>query len=152
WVERLQGFRFAGERLQRLCLTRVSGKLEQIAEPPNGRVLVNLGELGQLARVGFAAQVLRNLRHAVDACRAMEVARAVQKSKLDARHLCEAGLAFHLREPFLPVGLLEGVGSLIDELETMAPDLEASQLLRNDDLEYHGRLMRRAVERGCAKQ
>ena len=82
----------------------------------------------------------------------MEVAHAVEQRQLDAGNLCEAGIALHLTDQLGLVDLSKCLGHLIDELQAVTTQLEVTQLPRDDDLEDHAGLMRRAVECRRAQQ
>ena len=93
-----------------------------------------------------------------DLCRAVEtgslseVANDVEQEELDARHLGEACVGLQLTEPRRLVDRNESVRRLIDELDPLTIDRDGPKLLRDDDLEDLGGLMRGSVKRSGAER
>ena len=93
-----------------------------------------------------------DLRDAIDAGRRVEIAHAIEQRQFDAGHLCEAGIALHLTDQLGLVELRKCLRPLIQELQTVTTLVYVAQLPRDDDLEDHAGLMRRAVECRGAQQ
>ena len=126
--------------------------LEQIAEAPRGGVLVEGGGAGELPGIGVRAEVMDDLRRAVETGGLMEVANDVEQDELDARHLGKSCVGLQLAEPRSLVDRGESLRRLIDELDPLSIDRDGPKLLRNDHLEDLRGLMRGAVKRGGAEQ
>ena len=138
--------------MQRPCLLDVARLFEQVAQAAHRGAFVVRGGPGQLARIGACAEVLGDLRHAVEATGPMHVAHAVEQRQLDAGHDGEAGRRLDRLDERRFVAGGKGLGLLVDELQAMRAERQIAQLARRHDLEDHGRLMRRAVMRCRAQQ
>ncbi len=124
----------------------------EVAQPPDSQVLIERCDLSQLPGIDSRRDVFYHLSDAGNAGGLMEVPNAIPEIISTPATLAYPSEVRDLVEPCRLVHFLESAGSLIDELETMPPDLERTELARNDDLEDHCRLMGGAVERGSTQQ
>src|SRR5438445_5614510 len=93
--------------------------VQAVAETLSGRVLVSGCHLYEDARNGLAAEVMDDLRRAVQAGCLMEVPHGIQEDELDARDLYESSLGLQLTQPCGLIGFGEHIGSLVDELDAL---------------------------------
>src|SRR5690606_30313555 len=116
--------RLLDERSQCLALRQVSRTLQKVAEATHRGVFIVGCDRRQHVRSGLPAEILGDLREAVDARGLMEVARTVEQRQLEARDFGKARLTLERAEPVGPVDLTECSGTLIDELQLLPADRE----------------------------
>ncbi len=126
--------------------------IQEIAEPPDGRVLVRICCFGEDSRIGLFTQVVDGLRRPVDSRRSMEIAAYIEQSQFNARYLGEPRLRFQLRQPLRAVYHGKGIRQLVEELDLLPTDLDSRKLAWRNDLKDHRCLVGRPVKSRCAKQ
>lgn len=116
--------------------------IEQKAEATHRRIFVRCGDFCEPVGIRFVADVLGNLSHCVDTPGLMEISCTVEKRQLYTSHVSETFFALDPVEGVGSIDTRESVGRLIEELQTVAPNLEIAQLFGHNDLKDHGSLMR----------
>ena len=100
-------------------LLGVACLFEQVAQAAHRGAFVVRSGPRQRARIGVCAEVFGDLRHAVDATRAVHVVHAVKQRQLDTGHDREACRRLDRLDERRLVAGGEGLGLLVDELQAM---------------------------------
>ena len=127
-------------------------KIEQVSQPPDGCVFIIHRRAGKFPRAGLRAEIVSDLRRPVDSGGAMEVADRVQYSQFNAGRIDESRTALELSKPPGHVQSLEILRLLRQELNALEADFNLTELLRDDDLKNHRRLVGGAVDRRRLQQ
>lgn len=96
WIQWQHRLGLLDEWLQCMGLATMPHLIKQVTEPADGRVFVCGSRLCQSARVGLGADVLGDLRDAVNSRFLVKVACTVEQRQFDAGNVGESGVALHL--------------------------------------------------------
>ena len=88
-------------------LARMARAVKQVAQAPDGGVLVSYCGFSQLARIGLRTYVFDDLCNPIDAGSFVKIASTIQQGQFNTCYLRKTCIAFHRVQPFGTVGISE---------------------------------------------